>query len=200
MGKSSAADLLHGFGVVVADTDLIARQIVEPGQPAVAEVRAVFGAGVFGLDGRLCRHELARIVFTNADARRKLEAILHPRILAFWLAQVEAWRAEKRETGVVIIPLLFETNTAGHFDGTICVACSFATQQRRLRERGWSAEQIEQRSSAQAPVERKMLWSDYVVWTEGSLDLHREQLRRILGPGAGDGAERQDRRREGFAF
>src|SRR5262249_43326036 len=104
---------------------------------------------------------------------------LHPRIRALWLAQAEVWRAGHR-SGVVVIPLLFETDAATQFDATICVACSAATQRRRLMERGWSTEQIEQRLRAQWPSEKKMALADFVVWTEGPLEICTAQLDRIL--------------------
>ena len=81
---------------------------------------------------------------------------------------------------VVVIPLLFETNVAAHFDATVCVACSAVTQRERLLARGWTAEQIEQRLQAQWPVEKKMSLVDFVVWTEGALAVHAEQLARII--------------------
>ena len=81
---------------------------------------------------------------------------------------------------VVVIPLLFETNGAAEFDGTICVACLAATQQRRLRSRGWKPEHIRQRLAAQWPVEEKIARANYLVWTEGSLDAHARQLERII--------------------
>ena len=180
MGKSTAAALLAELGASVVDTDVIARQIVELGQSALAEIRNAFGTGVIRDDGSLCRDELARLVFSDAAERRKLEAILHPRIREIWLAQVERWRAVHVAVGVVVIPLLFETSAAGHFDATICVACTLPTQLQRLQARGWSREQIAQRSQAQWPADEKMKRSDFVVWTEGSLAAHREQLRRIL--------------------
>ena len=83
--------------------------------------------------------------------------------------------------GIVVIPLLFETGAASHFQKTVCVACSEKTQLARLRARGWSAREISQRISAQWPVQRKMDLADYVVWTEGLLEAHREQLERIFG-------------------
>jgi dephospho-CoA kinase len=75
---------------------------------------------------------------------------------------------------------LFETNLVDQFDATVCVACSAATQRERLRARGWTDEQIDQRMAAQLSVEEKMLLADYVVWTEADLDVHAEQLRRII--------------------
>lgn len=180
MGKSTAAELLRARGIAVVDTDQLARQVVEQGQPALAEVQARFGEEVIGSDGRLRRDELARRVFADAAARRDLEAILHPRIRVLWREQVATWRAEGRSTGVVVIPLLFETHAESNFDATICVACSAATQRQRLLARGWTPEQIEQRNRAQSTVERKMALSDFVVWTDGATDVTAAQLERVL--------------------
>jgi dephospho-CoA kinase len=181
MGKSTAAKLLGDLAVPIIDTDLIARRVVEPGQPALEELRVQFGPEIIGRDGRLRREELARRVFADPTARVLLESILHPPIREAWLAQVAEWRRENRGVGVVVIPLLFETNAAGNFDATICVACSAVTQMNRLRARGWTQEQISQRIQAQWPVEKKMARADFVIWTEGSLEIHDQQLRRVLG-------------------
>jgi dephospho-CoA kinase len=180
MGKSTAAQLLGSRGVAVVDTDDLARQVVEPGQPALAEVREAFGAGILAPDGQLRRDELARRVFADASARLRLESILHPRIRALWRAQMETWRAAGRSLAVVVIPLLFETKAEAELDATICVACSAATQHRRLVARGWPPEQIEQRLQAQWPIEKKMASADYLVWTEAGLDVHDAQIERIL--------------------
>ena len=113
-------------------------------------------------------------------ARKKLEAILHPRIRERWLAQIETWRKENRALAVVVIPLLFETRAESHFDKIICVACSAPTQRERLLARGWTPEQIQQRLAAQWPVEQKISRADFVVWTDGALDAHAQQLERIF--------------------
>jgi len=180
MGKSTSARFLAGLGLPVADTDAIAREIVQPGQEALEEVKRRFGDGIVGSGGELKRDELARRVFADAKARRDLERILHPRIRRIWLSQVEQWREEGKLMGAVIIPLLFETGAEKHFDATICVTCGEATQRARLLERGWTIEQIRQRIDAQWPIEKKLLLSNYVIWTEGDLDVHREQLERVL--------------------
>ena len=180
MGKSVSGDFLHEREVPVIDTDLLARQIVEPGQPALSEIGKIFGQSMIGSDGRLLRHELASRVFADPAARKQLEDILHPRIRALWQSQLVAWRAENRPLAVVIIPLLFETHAEAELDATICVACSAPTQHQRLRARGWSDEQIEQRIQAQWPVEKKIAQADYIIWTEASLDIHAAQLDRIL--------------------
>jgi dephospho-CoA kinase len=180
MGKSTAAEFLRARGAQVVDTDELARQLVQPGQPALAKIQAEFGKKVIAPDGRLRRDELARIVFADAAARKKLETILHPRIRERWLAQVEIWRKENRALAVVVIPLLFETRAESHFNKIICVACSAATQRQRLLSRGWTPKQIKQRLAAQWPVEQKISRADFVVWTEGALDMHARQLERIF--------------------
>ena len=180
MGKSASAQLFRARGVPVVDTDDLARQVVEPGQPALAEVLAAFGPQFAGPDGQLRRDELARRVFADPAARQRLEEILHPRIRALWRAQVETWRAQGCPLAVVVIPLLFETKAEAELDATICVACSAATQHRRLVARGWPPEQIEQRLQAQWPIEKKMASADYLVWTEAGLDVHDAQIERIL--------------------
>jgi dephospho-CoA kinase len=180
MGKSTSARLLSEQGVSVIDTDILARQIVEPGQPALAEIKTEFGAQIISSTGELRRDELARKVFSDAAALRKLESILHPRIRELWQAETKTWREQGRDFGAVIIPLLFETNAESEFDAIICVACSAETQRMRLRERGWSDEQIQQRLASQWPVEKKIAQSDFVIWTDTTLEAHAAQLERIL--------------------
>lgn len=180
MGKSTAAEFLRQAGVAVVDTDKIAREVVEPGKPALEEIRREFGAHFIGQNGRLLRSELARLVFSDAAARSKLEAILHPRIRAAWQQEVEVWKKEGREVGAVIIPLLYETDAASFFSSVLCVVCSSETQRRRLSDRGWTQQEIDRRNAAQWPVERKMNLADFVVWTEGRLEVHAAQLRRVL--------------------
>ena len=181
MGKSTAARLLtDNLALPVVDTDVLARELVEPGQPALAEIQQRWGSEVIGTDGRLLRNALAEKVFADPEARMQLEAILHPRIRQVWLARAQAWRSEGRPIGIVVIPLLFETGAEKDLDRTICVACSFQTQLARLRPRGWTDPQCSQRIAAQWPVEKKMELANFVVWSEGALDVHLEQLKRIL--------------------
>lgn len=180
MGKSTCAQLLRSRSVPVIDTDDLARQVVEPGQPALREVRAAFGPEVIAADGSLRRETLARIVFSDPNARATLENILHPRIHELWRAQVEAWPDDKYPVAVVVIPLLFETHADKEFEATICVACSLATQSERLLSRGWSREQITQRIQAQMTTDQKIAKADFLIWTESTLDLHSAQLDLIL--------------------
>ena len=179
MGKSTASSLLRAAAVPVVDTDELARQLVQPGEPSLVEIQILFGQKIIDSTGHLRRAELARIVFADQLARQKLEAILHPRIRSGWQAQIQMWRGENRPLAVVVIPLLYETGAESHFDKIICLACSTAAQQQRLLARGWDAEQIHQRCAAQWPVAQKIARADFVVWTEGLLEVQHDQLEQI---------------------
>jgi dephospho-CoA kinase len=180
MGKSTCAKLLAQRSIPVVDTDDLARQVVEPGQPALTEISNLFGPDILDSEGRLRRDQLARRVFADSAARRQLEAILHPRIRDLWRAQMEKWRSERQPLAVVVIPLLFETQAERELDLTLCVACSQATARQRLAARGWSLEQISQRIHAQLPVEQKMTKANYVIWSEGGMDVHEAQLDWVI--------------------
>ena len=180
MGKSAAAQILAERGVLLVDTDLLARSVVEPGQPALRQIQQTFGDSVVSPEGQLRRDALARIVFSDPAARRKLEEMTHPRIRELWRGQVELWRAGQVAKACAVIPLLFETNAEKEFDATICVACSAATQRKRLLERGWTAEQITQRIAAQFPIEKKIAKATFVVWNESSLEILAAQIESIL--------------------
>jgi len=180
MGKSTSANFFAARGVKVIDTDEIARELVEPGQPALGEIQTAFGSDIVAADGRLKRDELAARIFADSRQRERLEAILHPRIRERWLGETKRLMAEKIGECVVVIPLLFETQAQSHFDRVICVACSPAQQQQRLSERGWTIEHIQERMAAQWPIEKKMAASDFVVWTDGSLEAHAGQIDLVL--------------------
>ena len=181
MGKSTAAGFLLQLGARVVDTDDLAHELVRPGQPALAEIEKAFSKKILNPDGSLDRRALAGIVFHDEAARKKLEAILHPRIRESWQSQVEMWRKENCALAVVVIPLLFETQAESHFDKIICVACSPVSQRERLTARGWSPEQIARRIAAQMPVDQKLAQSHFVIWTEGSPEAHRRQIVEIAG-------------------
>ncbi|MGY8651594.1 MAG: dephospho-CoA kinase, partial [Verrucomicrobiia bacterium] len=107
MGKSTAAKLLREQGVPVLDSDDLSREVVAVGEPALAEIGEIFGADFLD-NGKLDRAKMAAHIFGNDAERKKLEAIIHPRVRERWLAQMETWRADDVPLGVVVIPLLFE--------------------------------------------------------------------------------------------
>jgi dephospho-CoA kinase len=180
MGKSTSAAILTRRGLPVLDTDAIARDLVEPGEPALQEIVEFFGRELLDAQGRLRRSALAAMVFSAPDKLKQLEAILHPRIRERWLARAEGWKREGKAAGVVVIPLLFETGAQSHFDSIVCAACSAPTQRERLLARGWSEKQLEQRLAAQWPSEEKIAAANYVIWTEADLAMHERQLERVF--------------------
>lgn len=162
------------------DSDALARLATEPGTPGLAEIREAFGIEMLHRDGSLNRARLAEMVFGQAEARERLEAILHPRIAQAWRVQVQQWAREGQARAAVLIPLLFERGYEAEFSAIITVACTAASQRERLGERGWSEGDIHARNAAQLPVEEKITRAHFVVWTEGSIDVHARQWDRIL--------------------
>lgn len=186
MGKSASSEILGRLGVPLVDSDVLARELVVPGQPALEEIREAFGAGVLSSDGTLDRARVAERVFGDAGARVRLEGILHPRIRSEWKRRLAEWEAGGEGLAVVVIPLLFETGAEVEFDRVMCVACSERTQWERLLRRGWSEEECRGRIAAQMPIGEKVRRADYMVWTEPPLLEHELQVRLILG-GLGGG-------------
>jgi dephospho-CoA kinase len=187
-GKSTAADELASLGAVLVDADVLAREVVEPGTPGLAEVVERFGRDV--LDGdRLDRAALGRVVFADATARRDLERVVHPRVRAR-AAEIEA-AAPPDAVVVHVIPLLVETGQAGDFDLCVVVDLEPATQLRRLRERsGLDEAEARARVDAQAGRAERLAVADRVLDNEGSPDDLRRQVRALwseLTPGGTPG-------------
>ena len=180
MGKSTASQFLNDLGFKVADTDDIARKLVEPGKPALEDIVNAFGTEVLQDNGELNRKKTAEIVFSDDSKRLKLEEILHPLIRETWELRLNEWSAENEKLGVVVIPLLYETECERYFDKVVCMACSKDIQRQRLRQRCWSDLEIDQRIKAQLLIEEKMSRADYVVWTNGTIDTHAKQWDELI--------------------
>lgn len=180
MGKSTAARLLKKVGLPVVDSDDLAREAVQPGTEGLAEIADEFGEGFLKADGSLDRDKMASKVFQDEAARKRLEAIIHPRVRTVWEKQIDQWREQKRPVGVVVIPLLFEVDLQDSFDAVLCVACTANTQRARLRERNWDDAQITARIAAQMDIAQKMDLADHVLWNEGAPELLMDQMKEIL--------------------
>ncbi|MBL67569.1 MAG: dephospho-CoA kinase [Verrucomicrobiales bacterium] len=178
MGKTTVARLLGKAGWPVVDSDDLARDVVRPDQPALEEIRRIFGDEFIQTDGRLDRAKMAEHVFRDSLARECLEGIIHPRVRESWQESIAGWR-KARQGGVVVIPLLFEVGAESNFDAVLCVACTAETQMARLRERGWGDTQVRQRMEAQLGIETKMDRSDHVLWNEGEIEALEVQLRQL---------------------
>ena len=180
MGKSTAAELLANRGAKVSDSDVLARELVEPGQAALAEIVKAFGREVLRGDGSLDRAKVAELVFADSTVREKLEAILHPRIREAWQARLDGWAAAGERLAVVVIPLLYETRAEASFDRIVCVSCSPEIQRKRLQSRGWSDGEVQRRLAAQMEIDEKMKRSDHGVWTDGPIDVQAAQWDELL--------------------
>ena len=180
MGKSTASQFLNDLGFKVADTDDIARKLVEPGKPALEDIVKAFGTEVLQDNGELNRKKAAEIIFSDDSKRLKLEEILHPLIREAWELRLNKWSLENEKLGVVVIPLLYETECERYFDKVVCMACSKDIQRQRLRQRCWSDLEIDQRIKAQLLIEEKMSRADYVIWTNGSIATHAKQWDELI--------------------
>lgn len=164
-GKSTVADLFAALGATVIDTDRIAREIVEPGRPALAELVRALGTEILGTGGALDRALLRRRIFSDADARRTIERILHPAIL------VELERQSHAACGpyqLLVVPLLVERHLATLVDRVLVVDCEPAAQVERLMKRdGETRESALAMLAAQTSREARLAAADDVIQNDG---------------------------------
>lgn len=173
-GKSTVADMFADLGVPVIDTDIIAREVVQPGQPALEEVREAFGDGIIAADGTLDRPAMRAIVFSDDDARRRLEAILHSRIGEAAREQADAAGGEYQ---VIVVPLLVESALRAFVDRVLVVDCDEETQVARLLARDAESEaQARRILAAQSSRDERLAIADDVVANDGDFDETREQV------------------------
>lgn len=186
-GKSAASDQFARLGAAVIDTDLLSRELVEPGRPALDEIVAAFGEGVLNADGRLERSALRQTVFADPAKRRQLERILHPRIRAAMLQ-----RAQEADAPYVIfvIPLLIETGQQDLVDRVLLIDVPESLQRSRVAARdGLSETQVSQVLAAQADRATRLRNADDVIANDGDLAtlhaavdaLHRRYLENSTG-------------------
>ena len=176
-GKSTIARRLADHGAVIVDADRIAREVVEPGTPALAEIAATFGDAVLQPDGSLDRPALGAIVFADADALRRLNGITHPAVLHESTARFETAAAADPDAIVVYdVPLLVESVNEYPFDLIVVAHASAETRIERLsRLRGMDPAEAERRIRSQASDDERLAVADVVIDTDGSLEQTRSQ-------------------------
>jgi dephospho-CoA kinase len=176
-GKSTVANLFAELGVPLIDTDVIAREVVEPGRPALAAIVAAFGPGVLDAQGCLDRRRMRERIFADPAAKQRLEAILHPAIRA------EMERQSRVAGGpyqVLVIPLLAESGRRDHVDRVLLVDVPEALQVERLALRdGVSREQAEAALNAQATRAERLAIADDVIQNAGRVDELKQQVRAL---------------------
>ena len=165
-GKSTVSRLLADHGAVIVDADAIAREVVEPGTPGLAAVVEAFGPSVLAADGSLERAALAAVVFADPEARRRLDAIVHPLVRA----RAGELAAAAPPDAVVVhdVPLLVETGQAAAYDLVLVVEADPETRVARLVQRGLTADDARARMAAQATDEQRRAVADVVLDNSGT--------------------------------
>ena len=167
-GKSTVSSILRSLGCVVLDADVLAREVVEPGQPALAAIEREFGAEVLQPDGSLDRKRLGALVFTNPERRRRLEAITHPAIRDRFTARLAELEAEGFD-GLVIwdAPVMIESGGHKLMDRLVVVVTDAATQRARALGRDGDPTDAERKIASQMPLAEKAALADHVIDNSG---------------------------------
>ncbi|MDP5274448.1 dephospho-CoA kinase [Chengkuizengella axinellae] len=177
-GKSTVSKMLVHRGAVLIDADVIAREVVLPGQPVLQKVAQRFGQVVLMEDGALNRTKLGEIIFNDPIARKDLEGILHPPIRSLMKQRMVQYEKEDPNRLVVVdIPLLFESNLQELFSSVVLVYVPEIIQVKRLMKRNdLSLEEAKKRMEAQMPIEIKKELTDYIIDNSKSLEHTETQV------------------------
>jgi dephospho-CoA kinase len=186
-GKSTVARMFEELGATVIDADAIVHELQAPGQPLLAEIAAAFGSEVIDPSGALDREALGAIVFRDPEARRRLNALVHPQVGAEVARRLMAAREAGAALVVLDIPLLFEGRRAGSngaaglaFDATVVVWVPEHLQvERQLQRESYGREEAMRRVRSQMPLDEKRELADHVIDNSGSLAHTERQVRSL---------------------
>ncbi len=180
-GKSTVAAILKQLGAAVINADELSREVVQPERDAWKEIVKTFGADILQQDKTLDRKKLRTIVFDNPEARKKLEAIIHPKVRALAEERIRELAAAGRSIIVYEVPLLFEGQLHHWLRPVILVACDINTQKKRLRDRDHlTATEAQRHIGAQMSLEEKRKLADYVIENTGSLEDLKQEVKSVL--------------------
>jgi dephospho-CoA kinase len=180
-GKSSVSRMLNQLGCLIIDADLIARDVVEPGEPAYQKIVEAFGKGILDEEGFINRKRLGALIFQDAEKRKLLNEITHPEIIEREEAILSELVAEDHE-GIVILDaaLLIEAGGSGRVDRLVVVTIDEATQSRRLSVRDAISEaEARQKIRSQMPLSEKEKLAHYVIHNEGNPEQTRRQVQAL---------------------
>ena len=192
-GKSTVSELLRQLGCEIIDADRLARDVVEPEQPAWKQIVADFGRGVVNADGTLDRKKLGAIVFADPDRRKRLEAITHPAIRARFQARLDELAAQGF-AGIVVFdaPVMIESGGYRNVDRLVVVVTDEATQASRLRTRdGTDDAEGRRKVASQMPLAEKAKLADYVIDNSGDRETTAAEVRRVFAALMADLAARR---------
>ena len=169
-GKSTVGDLFESWGASRVDADVLARRVVEPGQPALETIRQVFGDSMLNEDGTLDRAALRSVVFADPGALSRLEAIIHPAVDRLRADLLDEASARGAAVAVLEIPLLFEKDLRHEFDAVVVVDAPEDVRRSRVyQSRGLTPDEFAAMDTAQWPGERKRAGADHVIWNDDDL-------------------------------
>lgn len=180
-GKSSVLKILQGFGIETISADCFAKHLSEKGSPAYKQIVELFGVSILK-DGEIDRSALGKIVFNDEKARKKLESILHPEIIAVIQERIDSFKKNNSFNKIyaVEVPLLYESGMQDIFDKILVVSAELDKQMSRLKKAGLSEKDAMSRISAQMPLEKKCILADIVVENNGSIIALKEKIEEIL--------------------
>ncbi len=180
-GKSTVAAILQRLGAEIINADELAREVVQPGSEAWQEIVKDFGSAVLQEDQTIDRRKLRDIIFKDSQARKKLEAIIHPRVRALAEKKIQACEAAGSAVVVYEVPLLFETQIHHWIRPVILVACDIERQKSRLQDRDLlTAAEAQKHIDAQMSLEDKRKLADYTIENNGSLVELEAQVKAVL--------------------
>jgi dephospho-CoA kinase len=180
-GKSYVLNEFRKRGVPCLDADELAHGVTTAGTEATSQIAERFGRDVLDSSGAVDRQKLGAIVFADQSARRALEAIVHPAVYRAIAAGMRAFELlDHSPIAIADIPLLYETNRAGDFDRVIATVCPRSLQMTRLKERGLTDAEAEQRLAAQMGAGEKALRADYIIQTDETKESTNAQVGQIL--------------------
>jgi dephospho-CoA kinase len=189
-GKTTVSKMFADLGIPVVDADDLAREVVEPGTPGLAQVVEEFGPSVLDSTGGLDRQKVGDLVFKDESARAKLNAILHPRIAAAGASRISSYQDHEAPYIVYEAALLVETGSHEGFSALVVVSADESVQRLRLIARdGFTVEEANARIESQLPLSEKVAVADFVVTNNGNVEgtlkqveeVHRALVARFAG-------------------
>ena len=181
-GKTAVADMLAERGAVIVDADVLAREAVSKGSPALAAITARWGTDVLDADGNLDRTSLRHIVFQNQEDLDALNEIVHPEVARLRSREIEAAKKRGDKILVCVVPLLFERHLADEFDAIVLVDAPRSLRLERIvRDRGIEEAEAMQMIASQMPADLKRARADFVIENAGSLEQLEEEVDRVWG-------------------
>ncbi len=179
-GKTTVSNALQKLGVPIIDTDILAREVVEPGTDGLQKIVTTFGTEILDDKGALDRKQLRAIIFSDPTARSDLESILHPLIRDLTNTRLNALDKQQTPYAVVVIPLLVETGQRERYDHIVIVDVEPEIQIKRLMARDNSSkEQAEQILASQASREQRLAIADDVIFNSGTTTAVELQVKKL---------------------